>query len=157
MVKGSLPTDKEREDNDGNRWWLRRSDSLMLPAPLFFELDTLINWVTLKEKTEYKTRRKERKTKKPYKCSEFPDIPDFLVEGGMVLGTKIYISRVKKSNEERTQVAINAVIAIGTKGLPSEDPDTPQYPDHVPSIIQMRSTRYGKSVGTATIATRDKA
>jgi hypothetical protein len=41
----SPPIVKESEDDDGNRWWLRSSDSLilMLPAPLFFELDALIN------------------------------------------------------------------------------------------------------------------
>ena len=34
----------------------------MLPAPLFFELDTLINRVTLR-KNEYKTRQTEKKKK----------------------------------------------------------------------------------------------
>jgi hypothetical protein len=57
----SPPVDRESEDEDGNRWWLRSSDSLILPAPLFFELDALINRVTLKEK-KYKTRKKMRKT-----------------------------------------------------------------------------------------------
>jgi hypothetical protein len=46
----SPPIDKESEDEDGNRWWLRSSVSVMLHAPLFFELDALINRVTLKKK-----------------------------------------------------------------------------------------------------------
>ena len=41
----------------------------------------------------------------------------------MVLETEIYISRVKKSNEERTQVAINVVIAIGTSCSLLRGPD----------------------------------
>jgi hypothetical protein len=51
----SPPTDRESEDDEGNHWWLRSSDSLMLPAPLFFELGALINRMTLKKKTEYNT------------------------------------------------------------------------------------------------------
>lgn len=48
---GNSPaTEKQSKDDDGNRWWLGNSDSVILPAPFFFELDTLINWVTLKKK-----------------------------------------------------------------------------------------------------------
>ena len=46
----SPPIDKESEDDDGNRWWLSSNDSRMLPAPLFFEFDALINRVTLGKK-----------------------------------------------------------------------------------------------------------
>jgi hypothetical protein len=62
--------DREREDEDGNRWWLRSSDSLMLPAPLFFELDALINRVTLKKKKKnIKARKKKRNTAQRTKTS----------------------------------------------------------------------------------------
>jgi hypothetical protein len=64
----SPPTDRESEDDDGNRWWFRSSDSLILPAPLFFELDALINRVTLK--TEYKTPKKKKK--KDRQRTKFP-------------------------------------------------------------------------------------
>jgi hypothetical protein len=66
----SPPIDRESEDDDGNRWWLRSRDSRMLPAPLFFELDALINRVTLK--TEYKTRLKKERQKK--QRTEFPGL-----------------------------------------------------------------------------------
>jgi len=46
----SPPTDKESEEEDRNHGWMRSSDSRMLPAPLFFELDGLINQVTLRTK-----------------------------------------------------------------------------------------------------------
>ena len=61
--KGS-PADKENEDDDRSHWWSRRSGSLILPAQLFFELDALINRVTLKK---YRTRRKKKKKKKKKK------------------------------------------------------------------------------------------
>ena len=35
--------DRESEDEDGNRWSWRSSGSLILPIPLFFELDAMIN------------------------------------------------------------------------------------------------------------------
>ena len=69
----SPATDKQSKDDDGNRWWLGSSDSVILPAPFFSELDTLINWVTLKKKIiEYKTRRKKER-KKDRRCTRsFP-------------------------------------------------------------------------------------
>ena len=47
------PTDKESEDEDRNRWSFRSSNSLKLPAPCFFELDALINRVSLKKSPIY--------------------------------------------------------------------------------------------------------
>jgi len=75
---GSPPIDRESEDEDGNRWWFMSRDSLILPAPLFFELDAFINRVTLKK--EYKTRQKKKDKKN--NAQNFPvshDIPHFLL------------------------------------------------------------------------------
>ena len=63
----SPPIDKESEDDEGNRWWLRSNDSLILPAPLFFELDALINRVTLKKQniSHEKKKKNRQRTKSP--------------------------------------------------------------------------------------------
>ena len=45
-----IPHQLDKESEEGNRWWLRSSDSLILPAPLFFELDAFLNRVILKKK-----------------------------------------------------------------------------------------------------------
>jgi len=61
---------KRRED--GNHWWLGSSNS-DVSCP---ELDALINWVTLKKKKEYKTRRKkERQTDNAQNLPVWHDIP----------------------------------------------------------------------------------
>jgi len=64
-----------REEEDRNRWWLRSSNSWMLLAPLFFELDALTNRTTLR-KNKYKTRQKksrheQKKKKKREKAYRF--------------------------------------------------------------------------------------
>ena len=57
------PTDKESKDEDRNRWSFRSSDSLKLPAPGFFELDALINRVSLKNNNNnIRHEKRERPT-----------------------------------------------------------------------------------------------
>ena len=57
------PTDKESKDEDRNRWSFRSSDSLKLPAPGFFELDALINRVSLKKNNNnIRHEKRERPT-----------------------------------------------------------------------------------------------
>jgi hypothetical protein len=69
--EGDSPaTDKESEDDDGNRWWSRSRDSRMLLAPFFYELEAFINWITLK-KADHKTRKKrERKTETTHRICQ---------------------------------------------------------------------------------------
>jgi len=73
MVRGLSPN---REEEDWNRWWLRSSDSWMLLAPLFFELDALINRTTLR-KTNIRhgrrnpdTNKKKKEREKAYRFSQ---------------------------------------------------------------------------------------
>lgn len=79
--EGDSPaTDKESEDDDGNCWWFRSRDSQMLPAPFFYELDALINRVTLKKvnvKTHKKKGEKDRNNTQNFLVSH--DIPHFLL------------------------------------------------------------------------------
>jgi len=63
---------KRRED--GNHWLGSSNSDVSCP-----ELDALINWVTLKKKTEYKTRRKkERQTDNAQNLPVWHDTPPFL-------------------------------------------------------------------------------
>jgi len=72
------------------------------------------------------------------------------LKGGEMASKKKHFGVFRADNNPAKR-EVNPGTSPNTKGLPPEDPETPQYPDHVPSAIQMGSTRYGKSVGTTTI------
>jgi hypothetical protein len=81
MVMGTLPNRQESEDDDGNRWWLRSSDSLDAACPAFLRVGRLDQPGDSEKKEEYKTRKKKKKDKKN-NAQNFPvshDIPHLLL------------------------------------------------------------------------------